>query len=231
MNRHYSTIRQAADALVPSQFAIPVEEPAYNIPGVYVVDALVARNYTKTFTYYDTDNEPLTAAEALALYWRDTLKTLDDQIKALAYKATVEYNAMNDYGRTRHLTEETDASTETTYGKIDTRSGSASDTTTYNSTVTGDVVTYDATLRDQTKTTRGGSDTNAGTSSSSSTLSGSDTTEGEGSREIVESVTGYSKSPSKNIGEYLDLALRGDLLDFVLGEFEKRYLYYGGDWS
>ena len=231
MTKHTSSIRQAADDIDPSKFAIAVEVPSYVIQGVYVVDMLIARNYSKRFAYYDTDDDPLEPAEALALHFRDTLKALDGQIKALAEQATASFDPYTDYSRTRQYAETAGNTRETTYGKTDTRLGNSSNTTTYNSTVTGDVVTYDDTLRDQSKTTRGGTDSDAGTSASTSTLSGKDTMTDDGERAISENVSGYNKSKSKSLAEYLDVMLRDDLLDYVLGEFERRYLYYGGDWS
>ena len=232
MTKGTGTIKQVAGDLDNTKFAIAVESPSYTISGVYVLETLIARNWSKCFNYYDYEEseEPLDPADALALLWRDTLKALDSQIKALAEQATANFDPYTDYSRTRQYSETAGNTRETSYGKTDTRLGNSSNTTTYNSTVTGDVTTYDATLRDQNKTTRGGTDSDAGTSASTSTLSGTDTTTDDGARAISENVTGYNKSKSKSLAEYLDVMLRDDLLDYVLCEFERRYLYYKGEW-
>lgn len=229
MQRHISTVRQVADDLVSSQFAIAIPDPSYTIAGVYVVDALIARNYTKRFIWYDTNAEPLTGAEALALHFRDTLKTLDAQIAALATAALADFDPLTDFSRSRTYYETAGNTKETTYGKTDTRAGNNTVTTTYNSNTTNDVVTFDATLRDNTKSTRGGSDTSAGMDANTSTLSGKDTTTDDGDRSIIENVTGNNRNMSENLAKYLDVKLRDDVLDFVLSQFERRYLFYGGE--
>lgn len=225
-DRRISSIRQVAGDLVAvgRSWAIEVESPAYTVSDADVLDSIVQRNYSKRFIYYEEH-----ADAALYNMWKKTLRTLDAQIRALAIQATANYDPLIDYTRARTYSETAESSRETTYGKKDTRAGSSSNTTTYGSTITGDIVTYDDTLRDQTKTTRAGSDGDSSTSSSSSTLSGKDTQEDGGSRSIMESVTGTNTNKSKNLEAYLDLMLRDDLLDYVLSEFERRYLYYGGD--
>lgn len=226
MSKHYATIRQVAGDLLQTgrNWAITVSEYSYTISDDYILPALVERNYSKRFNYYEGDPD-----DALYSMWVRTLKTLDTQIKALAYAAVVEFNPMNDYTRSRSYSETAENTRETTYGKKDTRAGSGSNTTTYNSTVTNDIVTYDDTLRDHTKSTRGGTDSDSSSSSSSSTLSGKDTQQDDGGREITETVTGTSRSPADNLRAYLDTMLRDDVLDFVLAVFERRYLYYGGE--
>lgn len=225
-DRKISSIRQVAGDLVAvgRSWAIEVESPEYTVSDADVLDAIVQRNYSKRFIYYEEHPDA-----ALYNMWKRTLRTLDAQIRALAIQATANYDPLGDYSRVREYEESAESTRETTYGKKDTRAGSSSNTTTYNSTITGDIVTYDDTLRDQTKTTRGGTDGDSSTSSSTSTLSGKDTQEEGGERTITETVTGNNHNKSENLKAYLDLMLRDDLLDYVLGEFERRYLYYGGD--
>jgi len=226
MSKKYATIRQVAGDLIQTgrSWAILVPEYEYTISDDYILPALVERNYSKRFNYYESDPD-----DALYNMWVRTLKTLDAQIKALAYAAVGEYDPMTDYSRSRSYSETAENIRETTYGRKDTRAGSGSNTTTYNSNITNDIVTYDDTLRDHTKSTRGGTDSDSSTSSSSSTLSGTDTQNDDGGREITETVTGTNRSPAENLSAYLDVMLRDDVLDFVLAEFERRYLYYGGE--
>ncbi len=230
MNRHITSLRQCAEDLDPTKFAIAISEPSFSIQGVYVVDLLIARNYSKKFIWYDTSAEPLTAAEALALHWRDTMKALDAQLAALATATLADFDPYEDYSRTRTYYETAGNTKETTYGKIDTKDGNSSNSVTYGSNTTNDVVTFDATLRDQTKSTHGGTDSNAGTSASTSTLSGKDTQTDDGDRSIAETVAGFSHNKSESLAKYLDVKLREDVLDFALSQFEQRFLFYGGEW-
>lgn len=229
MDRYIGSIRSCADDLDPLKFAISCSEPAYNIQGAYVLDMLIARNFSKKFIYYDISGSGIEAADALALLWRDTLKALDVQIAALATAALADFDPYEDYSRTRTYYETAGNTKETTYGKTDTKLGNSSNSVTYGSNTTNDVVTFDATLRDQTKSTHGGTDSNAGTSASTSTLSGTDTQTDDGDRSIAESVSGYNHNKSESLAKYLDVKLRDDLIDFVLNDFERRYLYYGGE--
>ena len=90
-DRKISSIRQVAGDLVAvgRSWAIEVESPEYSVSDADVLDALVQRNYSKRFIYYEEHPDA-----ALYNMWKRTLRTLDAQIRALAIQATANYDPL-----------------------------------------------------------------------------------------------------------------------------------------
>lgn len=219
-----STVKQIQATMIDNyhEFDITINEETI-IDGMAVVMNLIERNQMKSFIVTIED-------DAYVDFWQKWywyIQTEKDRLTTIADAMGVVYDPSADYKRTRAVSSTVETERTTTYGRKDTKTANATDTTTYGGVVTTDIVTFDSTLRDEQKITNSGSDTRSNTSGGSNTASGSDVTGEEGETATNETITG-SNSIAESMKKYVELQLSVDLFDLLLRGFENRYLYYGG---
>lgn len=194
------------------------------IAGSLIVDLMIQRNSSKSFIVHEIYGQPYTSFYKC---YKTYLAAEADRLQAIAAALLADYDPDADYIRERTYSETANNERLTTYGRTDSTTVSDTDTVTYNSHTTNDVVTYDDTLRDQSKSTHGGTDSSSGSSTSTRTAGGSDGQSDDGSRDITETVSG-SNNKIANLRAYIELHLQHDLADYLLCDFERRYLFYAG---
>lgn len=185
---------------------------------------MIQRDSSKSFLVHDVYGD---AYRNLHKFYQTFIAAEQDRLQAIAAALMADYDPDADYIRERTYNEAATNERLTTYGRTDSTTASSSDTVTYNSHTTNDVVTYDDTLRDQSKSTHGGTDGSTGSSTTSRTAGGSDGQSDDGSRDITETVTGTNNKIA-NLRAYIELHLQHDLADYLLYDFERRYLFYAG---
>ena len=141
---------------------------------------------------------------------------------------SMSYSPNNDNTKTRDLSETMTNDSDSTITRNDDTTTSNSNSVTYGKITTDAVATYNETPKTESTTTNSGSDSNSGSTSSdydsTQTVEKSDS----GERVVSETITG-ANSIVDNMNKYIEIVLQHDLIDYILSGFEKRYLFYGGD--
>jgi hypothetical protein len=195
------------------------------IPGTLIVDSIILRNYSKSFIvhdFYGTDYENL--FKKWTCYIDNERERLENIMKMLA----INYTPTTDNTKTRTLTETMENTSNTETNRIDNSDTTTSNTTTYGRQTSDSVSTYDQNTKLEQTTTNSGSDTNSGTSSNDFTSDLTTDKTDNGERLVSETING-ANSTVDNMKKYIELNMNHDMLDIILTGFEKRYLFYGGD--
>lgn len=137
------------------------------------------------------------------------------------------YDPIADYRRKE--TTDYKLSHETEYGKTSTNTAEDYESRTdYNSDV-GDEVSTDGTpasLRDHTRTTKGGYDTTTLNGKMTTELSGTDTvTDTRKAADNVKLIEGNNRSPQEAIRDEIELRMGDDFGDIIIKGFASRYLF------
>lgn len=195
------------------------------IPGTLIVDSIILRNYSKSFIvhdFYGTDYENLFKK------WTCYIDNERERLENILSTLSISYNPKTDYTRTRELNETMENSSNTETSRTDNSDTTTSNTTTYGRIVSESVSTYDQNTKLEQTTTNSGADTNAGNSSNDFTSELSTDKTDNGERLVSETING-ANSTVDNMKKYIELNVNHDMLDIILTGFEKRYLFYGGD--
>lgn len=193
--------------------------------GTDIVNNIIQRNYSKSFVCYEHVGNDYANLYAK---WQLYKNAETGRLSALLRTIETEYTPGTDYTRSRTLEENVDNTSNADISRTDSSQGSSSNSVQYGHIITDDVSTYNAANKNVSRETNSGIDSNSGSSSSSLTSTQDIDKTDEIVRDLTETVTG-SNSTVDNMAKYADFMAHYDIMDMILTGFEKKFLFYGGD--
>lgn len=204
-----------------------------NINGtdIVVIASADVRHYLWEH-YYEwsifTKGDTLSAKYMYLVYcFGEYCKEMRNSFNRIYAALTQEYDPTADYRRKE--TTDYKLTHETKYGKTSTNTAEDYESKTeYNSNV-GDEVSTDGTpasLRDHTRTSKGGYDSTTLNGTLTTELSGTDTTtDTREAADNIKLIEGNNRSPQEAIRDEIELRMGNDFCDIIIKGFASRYLF------
>lgn len=185
-----------------------------------LMNALYIDYYERSFV---TQNA--TFAAGFIRIWNYFKSKHDNEFAAILAATLAEYDPLTTYAENRTITPNITNKTENTYGRTSTNSGGIS--TTYGKIDTNQLNTYDGSLRNSTKSTLSGTDSN--TNTLKNTLGGTDKSETKTTGSNTITIDGYKENPTKQLESEISFRIRYDIKELIIKTFASEYLFYDND--